>query len=131
LIEAVYRSETERLANTADKLIDKLGPLEALRSWFGQFLDYMLTKNGMADALPAILAGNEGLRTSSRNLLRSAVSRMLTAGADDNSVRTDVEPDDVLMAVGGIAMISSHEDDTALGRRLTDLLCDSLVLRRP
>ena len=39
-----------------------------------QFVDYMLTKHGMADALPAILAAHDGLRAHSRQALHEAMN---------------------------------------------------------
>jgi AcrR family transcriptional regulator len=126
LIEATYRNETERLASSAAALLDTRPAAEALRAWMDGFLDYMLTKQGMAEALPAILASAEGLRTHSRDLLRDAIARLLTAGADAGSLRPDVAPDDVMMALGGITMIAAHERQRDLAGRLADLLMDAL-----
>ena len=56
LVEATYRSETERLAASSGELLARLAPEAALRAWMDGFVDYMLTKSGMAEALPAILA---------------------------------------------------------------------------
>ncbi|MGH1526774.1 TetR/AcrR family transcriptional regulator [Leifsonia sp. L25] len=40
LIEAVYRSETDRLAGSADRLLAERPPVEALRAWMEAFVDY-------------------------------------------------------------------------------------------
>jgi len=95
-----------------------LEPLSALRAWMEAFVDYMLTKRGMADALPAILAEREGLRAHSRNILRDAVAQLLAACS--GQVR-DVDANDVLMALGGITLISAHEEQRTLASRLIDL----------
>ena len=81
LIEATYRSETARLAGSAEELLGTLPPDAALREWMDRFVEYTLTKNGMAEALPAILASRTGLRAHSRDLLRAAIDRMLRAGS--------------------------------------------------
>lgn len=125
LIETVYRSETERLALSADRLLKRMPAEAALRRWMDGFLDYMLTKHGMAEALPVILAQREGLRLHSRDLLRNAISRLLDAAHD--TVRDDVTADDVMMAIGGIALVSAHETDRALAARLADLLVAGLT----
>lgn len=127
LIEAVYRNETTNLAESASGLLRDSPPPAALRSWFLAFLDYMAAKAGMAEALPAILAGQEGLRTHSRDVLRMAVEQILTAGGADGSLRTGLDPDDVMMAIGGIALVTAHEHNRDLGTRLTDLLLHGLV----
>jgi len=58
-----------------------------MRLWMETFVDYMLTKNGMADALPAILASQEGLRAHSRELLKDAIQTLLDACIEDGSLR--------------------------------------------
>jgi len=56
LVEATYRNETERLGRRADELLATSAPDVALRAWMDAFVDYMFTKKGMSEALPAILA---------------------------------------------------------------------------
>jgi AcrR family transcriptional regulator len=129
LVEATYRNETLRLSAAAQALLKNHSPDEAFRRWAEQFVDYMLTKHGMADALPAILATREGLRLNSREALRDAVDTLLAAGIDSGILRQDTDPGDVLMALGGITLISSHEDHRALASRLIVLLLDGLRVR--
>jgi AcrR family transcriptional regulator len=129
LIEATYRNETERLGRRADALLAELAPDAALRAWMGAFVDHMLTKKGMSDALPAILAAREGLRTHSRDVLRAAIDRMLQAAAAADLLRDDVPADDVMMAIGGVTLIASHEHQRALAERLLDLVMAGLRRR--
>jgi AcrR family transcriptional regulator len=131
LVEAVYRRETDRLSASARGLLDERDPATALREWMEGFVDYMLTKQGMADALPAILAAREGLRLHSRDALRSAVATLVEAGITAGVVREDAAPDDVLMALGGITLISGHENQRDLASRLITLLLDGLADRAP
>ncbi len=125
LIETVYRRETERLAGSVPRLLQRYTPAVALRRWIDGFLDYMLTKRGMSEALPAILADQDGLRLQSRGLLRDAIGELLAAA--DGTLRSDVSADDVMMAIGGIALVAGHENNRALARRLADLLMDGLA----
>ncbi|MEU3249217.1 helix-turn-helix domain-containing protein [Streptomyces sp. NPDC006875] len=127
LIEATYRNETDRLCASARRLLDEETPRAALRAWMEAFVDYMLTKRGMADALPVILASREGLRLHSRDALRTAVTTLLEAGIAAGQVRRDAAPNDVLMALGGITLISGHEHERALASRLVTLLLDGLT----
>jgi AcrR family transcriptional regulator len=128
LVEATYRSETDLLCASASKLLQELAPVDALRTWMERFVDYMLTKQGMADALPAILATREGLRLHSRKALAGAVTELLDAGTSAGRFRADVSPSDVLMALGGITLISGHEHQRELATRLIDLLLAGLAL---
>jgi AcrR family transcriptional regulator len=127
LIEATYRSRTDLLCASASELLEELAPVEALRTWMERFVDYMLTKQGMADALPAILATRDGLRLHSREALAGAVTELLDAGTSSGDFRADVSPSDVLMALGGITLISGHEHQRELATRLIGLLLDGLV----
>ena len=126
LIEATYRNETERLGRRADELLAELAPDAALRAWMASFVDYVLTKNGMSEALPAILAARDGLRAHSRDVLRAAIDRILRAAVAAHLLRDDVPADDVMMAVGGVTLIVSHEHQRALADRLLDLVIDGL-----
>ncbi|MFE5136933.1 TetR/AcrR family transcriptional regulator [Streptomyces fagopyri] len=127
LIEATYRNETDRLCASARQLLDEKAPQAALRTWMEAFVDYMLTKRGMADALPVILATREGLRLHSRDALKTAVTTLLEAGIAAGEVRQDVAPNDILMALGGITLITGHEHERDLASRLITLLLDGLT----
>jgi AcrR family transcriptional regulator len=130
LIEATYRNQTARLCESALALVEERPPLDALWAWMESFVDYMLTKQGMADALPAILATREGLRLHSRAALARAVETLLDAGIAAGALRPDCSPPDVLMALGGITLISGHEHQRDLASRLISLLLDGLVAAR-
>lgn len=127
LVEAVYRDQTDRLCASVPRLLARKDPVAATREWMEAFVDYTLTKQGMADALPAILAARDGLRLHSREALREAVAALLRAGVAAGLLRDDAAPDDVLMAVGGITLISGHEHQRALASRLIALLLDGLA----
>ena len=131
LIEATYRDATARLCDSAGGLLAELPPARALRTWMDGFVDYMLTKNGMSDALPAILTARDGLRLHSRGLLRDAVEILREAGVVDGTLRNDVPSDDIMMALGGITLIAAHENQRELASRLLDLLLDGLVVGAP
>ena len=128
LIDATYRNETLNLAQSVEPLLAQESPARALRLWMDGFVDYILTKHGMAEALPAILAGTDGLRASSRDTLRNSIARLLTAGSEAGVVRADADPNDVLMALGGFTLIADNEDQRELAMRLCDLLMDALVI---
>lgn len=128
LIEATYRNETARLCSSALELLEERSPLDAMRQWMERFVDYMLTKQGMAEALPSILAAREGLRDHSREALIEAVSTLLAASIRQGQVRADASPSDTLMALGGITLISGHEHQRDLASRLIALLLAGLSL---
>src|ERR1700740_285395 len=58
LLEAVYRSEVEKLAAAERKFAETMPPLEALRAWMLLFVDYIATKKIIAPALNAPAGGH-------------------------------------------------------------------------
>jgi AcrR family transcriptional regulator len=126
LIEATYRNETERLCARAPQLLRGEAPRDAMRTWMEGFVDYMSTKHGMADALPGILAADEGLRAHSRDLLRDAIEMLLAACIRDGTLRSGVPANDVMMALGGITLIARNESQRELASRLIELLLAGL-----
>jgi AcrR family transcriptional regulator len=126
LVEATYRSEVARTREAVPELLGSLPPAEALRAWMDRFVGFLATKHGMADALRAILATEDGLRLETRQLLTDALAELLAAGVKDRTLRSDVDPTDVLMGLGGVALIAGQPDQRDQARRLLDLLLDGL-----
>lgn len=128
LVEATYRAKTDLLCDSTTTLLQGSDPLDATRTWMEMFVDYTLTKQAMADVLPAILATRQGLRAHSRDALAGAVTELLDAGVAAGRFRADLSPSDVLMALGGVTLISAHERQRDLATRLIDLLLNGLVV---
>src|SRR5271170_7272569 len=51
LLEAVYRTEVEKLAAAQQRFAETMPPVEALRAWMMLFVDYIATKQIIAPAL--------------------------------------------------------------------------------
>jgi AcrR family transcriptional regulator len=127
LIEATYRSQSQQLCDAAPDLLTRLAPRPALRAWMEQFLDYMATKRGMADALKTMLRADEPLRLKTRELLIDSLALMLAAGERSGALRPGLDPVDVIMALGGFAMVIGEEARPDLRDRLVGLLIDGLA----
>lgn len=121
LLEAVYRTEVERLAAAERKLSESTPPLEALRAWMLLFVDYVATKKIIAPALTALVGGPsviEASQTQIQEAIRALVKRAILSG----DVRKDLEPVDLLKALVGVAYMSSSPDWQESARRLVDIL---------
>ena len=127
LVEATYRSESARLCASADDLLGHLPAVEALRAWMEQFLDYLATKRGMAEALRVVLTADDDLRLRTRGMLIDALGLLLRTSEEQGAVRRGLDPADVVMALGGIALITSDQGRQDLAGRLLDLLMAGLV----
>ena len=130
LVEATYRNEVARLCAVAPELLQASPATEALRTWMDRFVDFMATKQGMADVLRAVLVSHADIMQT-RALLADALATLLTAGAAEEMVRSDLDPMDVLMGLGGVTLIAGESDQRDLAGRLLDLLMDGLRYRPP
>jgi AcrR family transcriptional regulator len=126
LVEAVYRNEVTRLCGAAAELLETLPPVAALPAWMEKFVDFMLAKHGMADMLRTVLLSEED-RMHTRNLLQTAIATLLDAGATAGTVRAGIDPNDVLMGLGGITMIAGEEKQRELATRLIGLLLHGVM----
>jgi hypothetical protein len=110
-------------------LLTTMTAAAALTIWMDRFLDFLATKHGMAQALRAVLAAEDCLRQQTRESLTDALALLLRAGADERTIRADVDPADVLMSIGGVALIAGEPDQRDQARRLLAILMDGLRYR--
>src|SRR5438552_7536658 len=67
LIEAVYRTEVEKLAAAERKFAESMPPIEALRAWMLLFVDHIATKQIIGPALNTFVGGPSKLYEGSRS----------------------------------------------------------------
>jgi AcrR family transcriptional regulator len=126
LVEAAYRSELDKLCDPVPELIASMPPDRALRVWMDRFVDYMTTKRGMADALRQVVASGGNPYAHSRAKLTGAVSALIEAGARAGTVRSDVDPGDVLAGLIGVTLVAGGPENRGQAGRVLDLLMDGL-----
>ncbi|GHE98044.1 TetR family transcriptional regulator [Streptomyces spiralis] len=126
LIEAIYRHEVQRLCDSAPRLVATQPPVDALRTWMEHFIDFMTAKEAMADALRVVLT-DDGEKMNTRALLTDAIAHLLAAGEGQSPAHAGVDARDVLMALGGISLMTSSEGRRDLATRLIDLLLHGIV----
>jgi AcrR family transcriptional regulator len=127
LAEAAYRNEVRRLCEAAGELLAEQPPDEALAQWMDRFVTYVAAKRSMADMLQSVVASSDSsLYTDARRQMAGAITMLLEAAARAGTLRSDVEPDDVLRAMSGIWLGADGPDWTARSRRLLALLMDGL-----
>jgi AcrR family transcriptional regulator len=130
LVEAAYRQELAHLCDAVPGLLRSLPAEEATRAWMDRFIDYMTTKRYMAGALQAVIASGGDPYAESRARLIAAITTLLTAGISAGisagTIRADVEPNDVLLALSGVSLAAGAPDQREQAGRLLDLLVDGL-----
>ena len=129
LVEAAYRNEVTQLRAAADELLAELPPDRALEAWMRRFVDYGSAKRGMRDALQSIAGGGADLFAETRGQVTEAVAVLLRAGAEAGTLRADVEPEDVLRAMGAIWLVAEGDDFAEDAMRILRLVLDGLRYR--
>ena len=119
LVEAVYRTELAEVAAAAERLLKRHPPKMALRRWMDRYASFVAAKRGMAESLHAIFESGAMEPTQTRDSLVGALDMLLRAGADDGSLRSDVQADDVVSSLIGVMLVSGSPAQTG---RLLDLL---------
>lgn len=122
LIEAVYRSEVEKLAAAAHDFAVAKAPIEALRAWLLLFVDYIAAKHIIAPALNSVAGGPSRLYEGSRSLVQGAIDELVKGAKKSGEVRRDVDASDLLRAVIGVSYVGSGGDWQQSARRLVDIL---------
>jgi AcrR family transcriptional regulator len=122
LIEAVYRTEVEKLAAAEKKFSERLSPTEALRAWMLLFVDYIAAKQIIAPALNTLVGGPSKLFEGSRAQIQGAIDSLVKRAIKSRDIRKDLEPFDLLRALIGVSHVASGPDWQQSARRLVDIL---------
>ncbi len=122
LLEAVYRTEVEKLAAAQKKFSDTMRPVAALRAWMLLFVDYIAAKQIIAPALNTFVGGPSKLYEGSRHLVVGAIDALVERAVESGDIREDLEPFDLLRALIGVANVSSGPGWQQSAKRLVDIL---------
>lgn len=122
LIEAVYRSEVEKLAAAEGRLSAAMPPLEALRAWMLLLVDYIAAKHIIAPALNSVVGGPSRLYESSRSLIQGAMESLVQRAKESGGLRRDTDASDLLRAMIGVSLVGAGSDWQQSAKRLVDIL---------
>jgi AcrR family transcriptional regulator len=122
LLEAVYRTEVEKLAAAERKFAETLPPIEALRAWLLLFVDYIATKQIIAPALNTLAGGPSKLFEASYAQVWEAIRALVKRAMKSGDIRKDLDPIDLLRALVGVASVTTNPDRQQSARRLVDIL---------
>jgi len=122
LLEAVYRTEVEKLAAAERKFAETMSPVEALRAWMLLFVDYIATKQIIAPALNTLVGGPSKVYEASRGQVQGAIEALVRRAIKSGDIRKDLDPFDLLRALIGVSNVASTPDWPQSARRLVDIL---------
>jgi AcrR family transcriptional regulator len=122
LLEAVYRTEVEKLAAAAQRFAETMPAVEALRAWMLLFVDYIATKKIIAPALNAAVGSPSKVVEASYAPIHEAIGALVKRAIKNGDLRKNVEAVDLLRALVGVAYLESSPDWQQSARRLVDIL---------
>ena len=122
LLEAVYRSEVEKLAAAEQKFAETMPPIEALRAWMLLFIEYIAAKQIIAPALNTLVGGPSKIFESTVHLVKGAIDRLVQRAIQSGDIRPDLDPFDLLRALIGVSYVATTPDWPQSARRLVHIL---------
>lgn len=132
LVEAAYRHGVENLCDSANQLLTEQSPDVALELWMRSFVGYVATKRGLAATLKLSADGSHTeLFAYVHDRIRAAIKSLVDTASATGRIRSDVNGDDLIRALGGICMVSDQAGWQDQARRLVSLLMDGLRYGAP
>ena len=122
LLQAVYRSELEKLAAAAQKFAQTMPPIEALRAWLLLFVDGIATKQLIAPAVNTLVGDPKKVFEASYAQVHEAIRALVKRAIRSGDIRKDLDPLDLLRALVGVANVATSPDWQQSARRLVDIL---------
>jgi AcrR family transcriptional regulator len=122
LLEAVYRTEAEKLAAAEREFAESMPPVEALRAWMLLFVDYIAAKHLIAPALNNIVGGSSKLFETTGAQIKGAIEALVRRAVESGDIRPDLDPLDLLRALIGVSNVASGPDWVQSAKRLVDIL---------
>jgi AcrR family transcriptional regulator len=130
LIIAVYRHQVDACAEAGPTLLaTSPTPLAALGRWISLFVDFLVTKHGLAAVLQSDNAAFDTLHAYFLDRLVPVCAQLLTAAAAAGEIRSDISAYGLMRGVGNLC-IGADSDPGYDARRLAEILIAGLRLPR-
>jgi AcrR family transcriptional regulator len=128
LIVAVYRHQVEACAEAGQTLLtSSTSAHAALASWVNLFVDFLVTKHGLAKAMQSDQAGFETLHAYFLDRLVPVCAELLKAAIDAGEVRPDIDAFELLYGIGNLCIGAEGNTDYD-ARRMVELVIGGLRL---
>jgi AcrR family transcriptional regulator len=128
LIVAVYRHQVEACAEAGPTLLaNSSTPHAALARWINLFVDFLVTKHGLAEALQSDDAAFKTLHAYFLDHLVPVCAQLLDAAATAGEILPDMDAYELLRGVGNLC-IGAETNPRYDARRMVGLLIAGLRL---
>ncbi|MBY8343446.1 TetR/AcrR family transcriptional regulator [Streptomyces spinosirectus] len=126
LVIAVYRHQVDACAEAGPALL-AAGPTPhaALARWVDLFVDFLVTKHGLAAAMQGDAAGFEKLHAYFLDRLLPVCAQLLDAAAASGEIQSDLDAYHLMRGIGNLC-IGAENDPQYEARRLVALLVAGL-----
>jgi AcrR family transcriptional regulator len=122
LIEAVYRTEIEEIAEQAYALARDQSAEDAVREWFRELIRFHIDRAGLAAALKAAIDEDSETFHYCKLKLRDAAWALLEPAQAVGAVRADLEAVDLMRLSHGIGAAARFADEASRERMLSVLM---------
>ncbi|MCV2460440.1 TetR/AcrR family transcriptional regulator [Streptomyces sp. ICN988] len=127
LIIGVYRHQVEACAEAGPALLaSSPTPYAALASWIDLFVDFLVTKHGLAAVLQSDYAGFETLHAYFLDRLVPVCTDLLAAATASGEIHTDVEAYALMRGVGNLCIGAETSSPRYDARELVRILIAGL-----
>ena len=124
LIEAVFRSQVEKLTESGQRYATTMRPLEALRAWMLLFIEYVACKLLILPAMDTVPGGSTRMIEGTRGVIHSTFRGLVQRAIESGDLRAGTDPDDVIRAFVGVFHTTSLPGWESSARRIVDILID-------
>jgi AcrR family transcriptional regulator len=125
LVIAVYRHQVDACADAGPTLMAKTTPYDALVQWVDMFVDFLVTKHGLAAALQSDSARFETLHAYFLERLLPVGTALLAAAEAGGEIRSGITAYGLLRGIGNLC-VGAEGDARYDARQLVALLVAGL-----
>lgn len=110
LVVAVYRHQVESCADAGPALLKRENsPHAALAAWADLFVDFLVTKHGLAAALHNDQAGFDALHAFFLDRLVPVCAQLLDAARSAGEINVDIEAYELLRGIGNLCIAADRD----------------------
>jgi AcrR family transcriptional regulator len=125
LIIAVYRHQVDACADAGPALLDENTAYVALTRWIDLFVDFLVTKHGLATALRSDQSRFEPLHAYFLDRLLPVATQLLEAAQAAGEIQPGTDPYGFMRAIGNLC-VGAEGDSRYDARRMVRLLVAGL-----
>ncbi len=130
LVVAVYRHQVEACAEAGPVLLANGGsPHAALGQWVNLFVDFLVTKHGLAAVLQPDSVGFDALHAYFLDRLVPVCAQLLAVAAQAGEISADIDACELMRGIGSLC-VGADNNPRYDARRMVELLIAGLLQSR-